>query len=233
MVNAVRFHNYLATTKIDPGSCRGFENEAFQALFGLVNYCAGTDSQRNAWYQAVWNAHNNVTGGLNAGPNNKSFFYSAVLNRKNSAFGYSLAVPAAGTVDATEYPWALSPAVFNVLNDEVKHGRGLAGVKETKWSDVVAETKQWEDKTGITSPVAVAGWTVISGLVKKYAPRAVVFLIGPEATASAVLLGIGAVAFSNWTIRLNNAAARTNFAIDERRRSFDATSPLIPGEVGS
>lgn len=233
MVNPVRLHHYLATTKIDPASCRGFEDEAFQALFGLVNYASGTDIQRSAWYQAIWNAHMNVTGGLTPGPGNKSFFYSAILNRKNAAFGHSLAVPPTGQLDAVLYPWALNRVTFERLDAEVRQGKGLAGVQETKWKDVVASTKKWEDETGITSPVAVAGWTIISGIVKKYAPRAVVLLIGPEASAAAVIAGVGLVAFSNWTIRLNNAAATANFTTDRARRLFDDASPVTPAEVAS
>ena len=234
MVLAVRLHNYLATTKIDPSSCRGFEAEAFQALAGLVHYSQGSDAQRGAWFKAVWNAHLNTTGTLKAGPSNKSFFYSAILNRKNSAFGAtSFSVPKQGSLDAGEYPWALDDPTFDRLDDEVLHGKGPAGAQEITWKDVTDASTSWQASHGLNTPAVAFGWVIVTGLVKKYAPEAVAGLLSPEIAAAAGLGGIAAVAFYDWTVRINNAAAKSNFAIDEQRRNFDRASPITQSEVGA
>ena len=232
-MNSTRLNNYLATVKIDPASCRDFEDEAFQALFGLVNYAQGTDAQRSAWYQAVWNAHFNASGGLTEGASNKSFFFSAVVNRKNSAFGPSLKVAAQGTIDAGLYPWVLDDRAFDKMNAEVKQGKGLAGDRPTTWKDVTDSSNKWEEDHGLSTPVAGLGWVIVTGLIKKYAPGAAAMLLGPEVSAGVAAAAFTAVEFRNWTIRINNAAVKANFSTDERRRNFDRTTPAGQFEIAA
>ena len=124
-------------------------------------------AQRDAWYWAACNARQNPTGGLRPGPDNKSFFYAAVMNRKNPAFGTSLNVPKGGTVDAGAFPWALDDASFDTLNAEVKQGRGPAGAKEVTWKSLTDGAEKWRQDHGLSTPVAAFGWVVITGLVKK------------------------------------------------------------------
>ena len=235
MVSLDRLQNYLVTVKIEPQLCRGFEDEAFQALFGLVNFAQAPARQRTGWLEAVSAARSNTSGTLSAGPSNKSFFYSAVLNRKNAAFGSSQVVPPSGSLDAGQFPWALNDATFAEMNAQVKQGRGPADSHQASWDSITDEASKWQKDHGLSTPAAGFGAFIVATFIKRYVPKlaALALDVNPWAAASVPAAGYVVNTFNNWTIRVNSAAAKANFAVDETRRSYDAANPLTALEVAS
>ena len=218
-----QLRNYLETLKISPYSCAGFEEEALGACMGLVHYLSMTPQQQVAWLTAVYNAAQNTSGTLQAGPANKSFFYHAVLSRKKVAFGMDFRPWDLERIDPVDCPWALPEPVFRALDREVIQGRGLAGRKQIQWSDVVDGIAGWTKDHGGATPIAGLGLLAIRSLIKKYAPRLAAVVFGEWTLPVLAAVGFTAILFENWAIRLNNAEAASNFAVDRRRRDYDLT----------
>lgn len=194
--------SYLETLCIGPGSCKGFEDEALGACMGLVHYLSMSAPQQVAWLTAVQNATMNSTGTLDPGPANKSFFYHAILNRKNSAFGYNLAPWNLRDIDPVDYPWALLEPLFRSLDKEIKRGKGLAAVPEIKYEEVVAKIVGWNDKHGAATPIAGVGILLVRKLVQKYAPKLVAAFLGDWALLVIGIVGFTAIGMKTWSLNV-------------------------------
>ena len=232
MVSPVRLTNYLRTLKISPSSCQDFPDEAFSACWGVVHFAFLTPGARQAWLRAVTNASFNRTGTLSPSGGNKSFFYVAVLHRKNSAFGYAEAPPATGQIDASAFPWALDDRSFAVLRDKALGGNGLSGAKELTWQQANEEYKKFSDKLGLATPIAIAGGFYLKKIVQAYAPEMLGF-VAPEVLIPTTAAAFAALAVRNWTIRMDNAETKENFEVDDARRQFDRTHPAFESELAT
>ena len=210
--------NYLATLKIDTGSCAGFEEDALGACIGLIQYAAWSDDRRLAWLTAVQAASSNSVNTLTAGPQNQSFFFHALLNRKRSALGPAVKPYDIMDVDAISYPWVLSEPLFRALDEAVQKGEGLVGRKEITREEIVDRVAAFIKEKGGETAVAGAGWFYVKRFLAKYAPRFAAAVMSEELGALLAVAGSGAVLVENWATRLNNADARANFAIDRKRR---------------
>ena len=222
---------YLATLKISPDSCKGFEMEALGACMGVVHYLSMKDDQRLAWLTAIQTASFNSAGTLTAGPDNKSFFYIAVLHRKNAAYGMAIKPWKADFIDPVEYPWALPEEVFRKLDAEVIQGKGLAAGKQTQWSDVVQAGADMVKSKGGATPIAGLGIFALKRLITRYAPRLAAVVFSEWTVPVLLALGFTAVTLQNMAVRVRNADAKQNFAVDRRRRDLDKTMGVAPAEA--
>ena len=122
-----------------PASCRGFEDEALGACVDLVCWGVAGLAARTGWLQAVTAASFNTSGRTDAGPGNKSFFYSALRHRQNAVFGpFGLGAVNGDAFDVADFPWALPEPWFRQLYPDVMASKGRTFQRSPQWSDVQA-----------------------------------------------------------------------------------------------
>lgn len=222
-VTTEQLRNYLMTLNIDPGSCRGFEDEALGACFGLVGWgWAGNDAARMAWLRAVTTAAMNRTGGLSAGPRNKSFFYSAIQHRQRSAFQpFGFAAPDWSQFDAADYPWALPEPLFRALDAEVSKGKGLAGEKAMTWAEAVDSFEKYKKEALGSGTLWYFGKKFFKLFITKYAPELAEGAIAEWGAGGAIVAAAVAVEAQKIIVPMYNAQTKRAFAVDRARRDYD------------
>jgi hypothetical protein len=232
MASTEQLRNYLMTLNVDPGSCRGFEDEALGACIGLVGWgWAGTCASRMAWLRAVTVAGMNRSGKLIAGPANKSFFYSAIQHRQRSAFqAFGFSAPDWSKFDASDYPWALPEPLLRALDAEVSKGKGLAGQKAASWDDVLKTVSEYKKEIGLSGPVAWFGKKLLKSFLMKYAPELAEGAVAEWGAGVLTLAAFGEIRLQQIIVPISNAEVRRAFDADRNRRNYDR---LIAGAVAT
>ena len=179
------------------------------------------------WMHAVTAASFNNGGGTDAGPANKSFFYSALRHRQNSPFGpFGLGQVDWATFDAADYPWALPEPLFRQLYPDVMAGRGRTYERPPKWSDVQAIGTA----IGLSGPASGMMKKSFKAFLLRYAPAFAESATAEWATPAVLAAGGAGIQVANWAARMHNRETRQTFQLDARRRDYDRT---ITGAVAS
>ena len=221
MASSEQLRNYLETLSIDPGSCRGFEDEALGACIGLCGFGIAGDATRRAFAIAIDTAAYNSPGTLTAGPANKSFFYHALMSRRNAAFNHSLLAPDWKRFDAANHPWALPEQLFRSLDALVQQGKGLAGEKAMTWDEVVTHWQTATKAIGLATPAGVLGKKLFKSWLVRFAPGLAESAVAEWAIPVTVTTVFLAVTVESIVVPIHNAQVKQAFAIDRKRRDYD------------
>ena len=175
-----------------------------------------------AWLKAVYNASMNTSGGLVAGPQNKSFFYTAIRHRQRSAFGpFGFKTPDWSKFDAADYPWALPEPIFRKLDADVEQDKGLAGEKAVSWKDVTDTVAKYKTAIGLSTPAGVLGKKLFKSFLVKYAPELAEGAVAEWGAVAVSTVAFGAVALQEVVVPIHNAQVKRAFKIDRQRRDYD------------
>lgn len=205
------FLNGLATLNLSPTMCLGFEDDAYGAMQGLLNFRRMGVSTRHAWDVAVATAaaERNASSGFRSSAN---VFYGALRQTRENTFGNGLDDTSIQSSDRLVLaPWCLSEAEFEYCFVYIRDGTEPV-------------LKDYDRSLMTDDQIAIGRWSFSAGqlFLKTYYPT----IMGPisailERLTVPIFVGNTIISAVNYGLKqISKPEMIRRYEIDARRREY-------------
>ncbi|WP_044562344.1 hypothetical protein [Azospirillum sp. B4] len=216
LLNQQDFHNSLASLNLSPVMCMGFEEDAYGAIYGLLNFRSLNIDARHAWDVAISRAALANAGSTGGFHSPQQVFYSMLRQTRAVAFGNGLDDKSINNSDSlVACPWCLTDKEFEYCYVYVNDSKAVK-IEQFDRSFLSDDQKTY-------AGLAFSGGQILLGkMLSKYAPE-MFAAVETTVTRLTVVTFVASVLYTLIQLALEKKTAQEMkriYAIDARRREY-------------